>query len=89
VFVTAIIMMPNKNTKYAAPTKEGQERPLPVTSTRTATEEIPVAIVSMAPNGFVGTIENPNAMRVHVLAKSTAHDDKNSKSLFKVSMDRL
>jgi hypothetical protein len=65
-------MMPNKNTKYAASTKEGQERPLPVTST--AIEEIPVAIVSMAPNGFVGTIENPNAMRVHV-AKSTAHHE--------------
>jgi hypothetical protein len=74
-------MMP-KNT---APKKEGQERPLPVTST--AIEEIPVAISMAAPDGFLGIRENPNG--VHA-AKSTAHDeDSKSSPIISIKTDHL
>jgi hypothetical protein len=52
--VVDIFMMP-KNTKHAL--TKGQERPLPMT----AIDEIPIAI-AIAPNGFLGTRENPNGV---------------------------
>jgi hypothetical protein len=67
-------MMP-KNANTKGPTK-GQEIPLPVTST--AIDEIPVAISMAAPDGFLGTREDPNG--VHV-AKSAAHDEDDSTRL--------